>query len=210
MVAESDTTKGAERIGEMPEGRPIYRFQRDFEERIADAISALALVGGFGVIFWFWSQIPDRAAIHFNWRGEPDGWGSKYLLLLIPFIAAALVLFLGVIRRVPHRFNYLRPITEANALRCYRIARATIAWIQCEASALLFILTLFVVFVNIGVWQTLPSGGLLIIVLLMIATAVYKALQSYAAGRTDEAAHTAPERRDSPDPASIRSRSDPE
>lgn len=38
--------------------------------------------------------LPERVPIHFDWRGEPDGWGPKYILWLLPTIGVTLMLLI--------------------------------------------------------------------------------------------------------------------
>jgi uncharacterized membrane protein len=41
----------------------------------------------FMVSWWVWDQVPDEVPIHWNARGEPDGWGHKAItLFLLPGI----------------------------------------------------------------------------------------------------------------------------
>ncbi|HEY4650580.1 MAG TPA: SdpI family protein [Pontibacter sp.] len=49
-------------------------------------------------LFISWPELPDRVPIHFNYKGEADGWGSKnFLAGLIVFITAGMNLLLLLI-----------------------------------------------------------------------------------------------------------------
>lgn len=39
-----------------------------------------------------YSSLPDMIPIHFDWKGDPDGWGPKYILWFLPTIGIPLVL----------------------------------------------------------------------------------------------------------------------
>ena len=67
-------------------------------------IGALCEVGGFasalalaGTTVKSYAILPERIAIHFNLRGEPNGWGSREFALVIPIIGVVLFVVLTVI-----------------------------------------------------------------------------------------------------------------
>jgi uncharacterized membrane protein len=70
----------------------------------------------------YYSELPDIIPQHFNARGEADGFGSKMMLWILPGIGAALYIFMSVLSRRPHLFNYNFKITPENAERQYRLA----------------------------------------------------------------------------------------
>lgn len=55
-----------------------------------------------------WSSVPDRLPIHWNVSGEVDGYGGKFVgLLLIPLLAIGIFVLLAAIPRLdPARANY--------------------------------------------------------------------------------------------------------
>lgn len=59
-----------------------------------------------------WDNIPDEVGIHYT-NGEPDGYGSKYVLFLLPFISLITWYSLGFAKRRPEKLNYLN-LTEQN------------------------------------------------------------------------------------------------
>jgi uncharacterized membrane protein len=73
----------------------------------------------FAVAAWAWPQVPDRLPIHWNLRGEVDGWGGKFSgLLLLPIITFAIYLLMLVVPLVdPGRGNYKNFTKAFNAIR---------------------------------------------------------------------------------------------
>ena len=104
--------------------RPIIR---DLERSTTDVVlEILAAVGVFALIAIaavYYSRLPDSIPTHFNFSGEPDGWGPKTSLLLTPLIGAILYAAVTVLSRYPHKLNYLWAITESNARRQYVLSR---------------------------------------------------------------------------------------
>lgn len=117
------------------EPRPRLHLPSSKLERV---LNGLSLIVVFASIVYFaaeWTRLPSTVAIHFNGKGEPDGWGSKGILLILPLIS--LLLYIGVSKLVkyPHLFNYLQPITEANAPAQYLNARQMMNWLKFEIIA---------------------------------------------------------------------------
>jgi len=104
--------------------RPIIR---DLERTGVDiALEVLAYLGVFllvGISVYYYPRLPETIPQHFNIKGEPDGWGGKGSLLIMPIIGVVLFTLLSVLSRFPHVFNYPWPITETNARSQYAIAR---------------------------------------------------------------------------------------
>ena len=68
-----------------------------------------------------WSALPDRIPLHFDGAGTPDRWGGKAAIWWVPSIGLALVAVLTVLQRFPWVCNIPVRVTEANALRQYRL-----------------------------------------------------------------------------------------
>ena len=54
---------------------------------------ALVMVIGLGLQFWYWPQLPERMAIHFDAKGNPNDWLDK---LPATLLSAGLVLILPI------------------------------------------------------------------------------------------------------------------
>lgn len=70
-----------------------------------------------------WTTLPASLPVHFSIGGEPDSWGERSEILLLPAIATLQFVLLSVLARFPHRHNYLVRITAENAERQYRLAQ---------------------------------------------------------------------------------------
>lgn len=45
-----------------------------------DAISYFFMLIQIGILLLYWKGLDERVPIHFNLLGNPDGYGSKYIL----------------------------------------------------------------------------------------------------------------------------------
>ena len=84
---------------------------------------ALLLAAFLVVVAASWSSLPEQVPLHFALNGQPDGWGSRGGILVLPGVALALFILLSVLARFPHLHNYSMRITPENAERQYRLAR---------------------------------------------------------------------------------------
>lgn len=79
-------------------------------------------------LFSFWPDIPDRIAIHFT-KGEPDNWGSKYFVLVMPLIGLLIWSLLGLLTKNPEKLNYIN-LTEKNREKQYNMSKNMMIVIQ--------------------------------------------------------------------------------
>lgn len=93
----------------------------------------ITLIGSVVYLAMEWSNLPTTIAIHFNGKGEPDGWGSKWITVILPAISMLLYVLFAALSRIPHRYNYPVAITEQNAARQYLLSRKLLGWIGLES-----------------------------------------------------------------------------
>ncbi|MEH7238211.1 DUF1648 domain-containing protein [Bacillus sp. JJ1562] len=103
--------------------RPILKLPKTFSEKILVSLSVLFLLGIYVYIIINWSEIPDRVPTHFNFAGEPDSWGGKWSVLILPIIATFLFKTMLIIGMFPHIHNYPVEVTPENAEGLYRNSR---------------------------------------------------------------------------------------
>jgi uncharacterized membrane protein len=76
--------------------------------------------------------LPPQIPTHFNLAGEPDGWGPRATIFLLPGLGVVLHVLLTFAAKIPHRCNYLWPITEQNAPRQYLLARRVMNLLKAQ------------------------------------------------------------------------------
>jgi len=135
------TMRTAMTIDETPQ-RPRPDLGRTPIEIIIEAIAFLALGGIVVLIAASWGSLPEQIPHHFDVAGRPDAWGGKWVLVVLAAISVVLYAMLSAFGRIPHRFNYLWPITAANAPEQYRIAVSLLRILKTEAMFLFGFLTL--------------------------------------------------------------------
>jgi uncharacterized membrane protein len=101
-------------------------------ELILEALSLAGLVIMAFMIVKVWAVLPDTIPSHFNAAGQPDGYGGKGSLIMLPLMGLVLYMTFGILRFYPHVYNYPCPITEQNAEFQYRLAIYLLAWMKIE------------------------------------------------------------------------------
>lgn len=71
------------------------------------AMALCVALAGVGLVISLavWGRVPDPMPVHWNWRGEPDGWAPRWfgLLLMPAVIVGQSVLVAGLLRLDPRR-----------------------------------------------------------------------------------------------------------
>ena len=99
--------------------RPVLNLPFSNTQRILLALGVAVLALQVVLVATWYPTLPDTIPVHFNARGEADGYGAKGTLLAIPAISALLALGLLWLSRKPHVYNYPLEITTENAARVY-------------------------------------------------------------------------------------------
>lgn len=112
--------------------RPILNIPYSGLEITIESISILGLLFAIVVMATNWSILPSRIPLHFGLDGQPDGWGSKNTLVVLPILCFFLYAGLTVLQRYPHIYNYPFALTPLNVERQYHIARTMVGLVKLE------------------------------------------------------------------------------
>lgn len=87
-----------------------------------DVFSWCVIAAMFAAAAWAWNRVPDRIPVHWNAAGEVDGYGGRFMgLLLIPLVALGMqILYMVLPALDPCRTN------EAGFAKAYAIFRTAI------------------------------------------------------------------------------------
>ena len=118
----------------------------------------VVLSGLFAASVVVWDRVPERVPMHWNFRGEVDGYGGRLEgLLLLPAIALGLYVMLLVLPRLdPGRANY------ASFAGPYTVIRFALLALMLGIHALV-IATALGYAVNAGRWIPVGVGALFIV-----------------------------------------------
>ncbi len=107
---------------------PRHQVANPMERGLYRTVPLAAVILGFGVVAFYYGQLPAEIPIHFNGKGEADGFGPKIILWLLPAVNLALFYGLEATTKAGFAwFNYPVKITEENAAAQHEIALQILA-----------------------------------------------------------------------------------
>ena len=100
---------------------------------------SLIVLGWMGWLTWSAlagpNPLPGRIPTHFNAAGNPDGWGTPAMLLLLPLVGFALYAIITVVSRFPSAFNYPVRIRPQVRQQVESLTLNMIGWIKAETGS---------------------------------------------------------------------------
>lgn len=120
--------------------QPKLNLPINEKEKFTAIAGLLILTGMIAYTAISYSALPETIPTHFDGSGTPDGFGGKWTIWMMPFIAFLLTVMLVLLTRYPHTFNYLITITPENAEYQYRLARMLMLWLAIFVNLLFFLI----------------------------------------------------------------------
>lgn len=102
--------------------KPSLTIKKETIDYFLEFGALIVLIATWGFTIYHFNKLPGIIATHFDVNGNPNGFGSKFTIWLLPVIISLVYILIYVLNRYPHRFNYLSTITEQNAHKQYKLA----------------------------------------------------------------------------------------
>ena len=128
MTSTRHTSSDKKRV--LKPDQPRLVLERTLVDNILDGAAFAGLATSWVVLLSTWPELPVSVPHHFGITGEPDAWGPRGMLFILPVAGTVTGAALFGILRIPHLFNYPWPITQANASTHYRRARLLVQMIH--------------------------------------------------------------------------------
>lgn len=96
-------------------------------QRVLGILSPAVLLVSIVFILIRFPHLPEQIPIHFNAKGEIDGYGGRFSLLLMPLIGLVMDASLVLVGRFPKSWNTGVRVTLYNRVRVYRLVRDLLA-----------------------------------------------------------------------------------
>lgn len=133
------------------EARSFLRFPLSPRQLALEGVALFGLLFVGWTLYRYWPELPERVPQHFNLRGEPDAWGGRAVLLILPMMCTFLWLLLTLARWCPPwMINLPFTVTPANAETQCRYCFSLLIIIKVEILWLFALLTWLAVQVAIG------------------------------------------------------------
>jgi len=159
--------------------RPVIRdLERSGVDVTLEVLAFLGVIFLVGIATYYYPRLPASIPQHFDFRGDPDGWGGKSVLLIMPILGVLLFTLLSVLSRFPHMFNYPWPITENNARRQYAISRQMLSAVKLVLVATFSYITWSIISTALGMGNGLGLSFMMIetpLLVIIIGFYLFKA-----------------------------------
>jgi uncharacterized membrane protein len=149
-------------------------------EKLLITLSSLGLVWMFGYTFYIYPSLPDTIPIHYNFQGEPDGFGGKGSVWVLPCIATFLFALMMLITFIPPNvLNYPVGATDERKEKLYKNTRLLFHIIPFEIVALFT----YIIFKNGEIVQgnqtTLDTYFIIVFISVIVMTLVSFIIRSF-------------------------------
>lgn len=164
------------------ETRPKINVSLSSLDKILESTGKLLIIIIWGLTLLVFFKLPTIIPTHFNVAGQPDGYGNKLTILVLPIIATLLYLGLTKLNQSPQSFNYITTITEDNAENQYTIAKRMLRILKIALLIIFSYIILFTYLTTIGFTNGLGVGFLpftLGVALIPIIFYIRQSLKSY-------------------------------
>jgi uncharacterized membrane protein len=140
-------------------------------------ILVFLVIGLVGQILYYYPNLPDRMASHFNGAGEPDGWMSKQNFLIFEavillFIIAEFSLLPLLIEKMPNSLinlpNKDHWLSEENRTATFAVIRQYFEWCSAMLLALFIAVNEMVFRANLNKQPLSNSIWMVLIVFLLL------------------------------------------
>ena len=117
-------------------------------ERIARTIWIATLVASAALVFFAYARLPSTIPTHFDGRFQPDNYGPKWTLLLLPVVQIALGIFLSLTKRLPITWNSMYdPAKPEDEPRIRALTATIVEWSMAFSGAVFLAIEITIVLV---------------------------------------------------------------
>ncbi len=95
---------------------------------------------------FYYGSLPEQMPIHFNAGGQADDYGPRAMIFLLPGIAIATSVLVGLIGRDPNNYNFPVKVTDENR-------EALIGESRLLVSGIMFVTNLLLAYIHWGILQ---------------------------------------------------------
>ena len=101
------------------EERPKIKLKLGFPDILLESFGWLAILAIWGLVIVNYSSLPNSIPTHFNAAGDPDSYGGKTALFVLPIVGTITFIGMTFLNKFPEIFNYPIEITKSNASAQY-------------------------------------------------------------------------------------------
>ena len=153
--------------------RPILIIPTTPIEKTYDRISLGLIFGMVVLAIWGFFDLPEIIPIHWNIKGQADGFGKRYWIGLFPLISLLFYFGNNKITKIPHKYNYLKKITEENVEEEYIFGRKVIRITHLVSKIVFALLIYSTVRGALTSDKNMVLGVLILLIVLILCPIIY-------------------------------------
>ena len=161
------------------ETRPKINVSLSPLDKILESTGKLLIIIIWGLTLFVFLKLPTVIPTHFNASGQPDGFGNKLTILILPIIATLVYFGLTKLNQHPHTFNYISSITEDNAEKQYTIATRMLRVLKIALLIVFSHIILFTYFTTKGITNGLGIWFLPLILSIVLIPIIFYIFKLY-------------------------------
>ncbi|MBN1199791.1 MAG: DUF1648 domain-containing protein [Bacteroidales bacterium] len=130
--------------------RPVIKLEAGPIDLILEILAIVSLLCFLGFTLYSMTRLPETIPTHFNSGGEPDTYGSKNSLWMLPVVALVIYSILTLVGKIPEKFNYPVRITQANARVQYTLRSRFLRYLKLAMVLMFFFISYKTVMIALG------------------------------------------------------------
>ena len=150
--------------------KPKIKIQTTRTDWILEVIALIGLLLTIFLVIISYNDLPDVIPRHYTGNGQPDGYGTKSLLFIVPAMAIAIYIAMTLAARYPNTLNYPVRITLENASKQYANLIMMMRIIKLLIVAMSLYLTFATIQIGLGKMHGLGNWFLPLTVLSLLGT----------------------------------------
>jgi uncharacterized membrane protein len=159
--------------------RPKMRVPLTIFDLVMEIAGLVGLLAMWIIIIASFSKLPDTIPTHFNGAGQPNGFGGKSGIFMLPALATIMFIGFSVLSRFPWIFNYMVKITEHNAFMQYKNATKMMRNLKLSLVIVFGLSAYQSMQVALGNAADIGSWFIVIILAVVIIPVIYFVVMSY-------------------------------
>jgi len=167
--------------------RPRITIQRKPIDWVIEFIGIVGLIILIGLPIIYFSELPDIIPVHFGFNGQPDGFGTKAVIWVMPLLGGMLYLGMSLLNKHPHIFNYPQKVTEDNAERLYKTATRMMRVLNALVACIFAYITFAIIQTALGNHNGLGTIFMIILLILILGITIYSSYKLRQRGQSQTA-----------------------
>lgn len=167
--------------------KPRIHIQLTPIDWVIELIGILGLFILIGLPTIYFGKLPDIIPVHFGFNGQPDGFGSKDAIWMMPILGTLMYLGISWLNKRPHIFNYPQKVTEDNAERLYKTATRMTRTLNAIIACIFAYITFVIIQTAFGNQNGLGTMFIIIFLILILGGTGYFSYKMKQQGKSQTA-----------------------